>query len=426
VSLPDESGAPPHDPESGSGRDPLTEPAGPLHGIRVIDFGRFIAIPYAGVALADMGADVIKVEDPDHADDARRTGPHFLGGESLYYLSLNWGKRSLAVRLTKPEGRAIVLDLVASADAVMDNFRPGVMAKLGLDHAALSAVNPRIITCALTGFGETGTYAARPGYDYTLQAVAGAMSLTGEPGGPPGKAGVSYVDHSGGLAAALAVCAAIIARDRSGVGRHVDLGLVDTQISMLSYLAGWTLNAGMTLERTAHAAHQSLVPAQNFATRDGWVSVFVGNDPAWNRLTTVLVSEQLRDARYARNEGRLEHRDELIALLAVEFATLPTLEWVNELMAAGVPCAPVNSVADALASPPVRERHLVESAHNDRYGEYQHAAGPIPALGGAGLVGGPPLGNDSVAVLRDIGYSASAIDRLIADGTVVTAPPSRG
>ncbi|MHB8489365.1 MAG: CaiB/BaiF CoA transferase family protein [Candidatus Dormibacteria bacterium] len=396
-------------------------PDGPLHGVRVIDFGRFIAIPYAGVALADMGADVIKVEDPDHDDDARRTGPHFQGGESVYFLALNWGKRSLAVRLTRPEGYDIVLRLVASADAVIDNFRPGVMAKLGLDHAALVDVNPRIVTCSLTGFGETGSHAAYPGYDYTLQAFAGAMSLTGEPGGPPGKAGLSYVDHSGGLAAALAVCAALIERDRTGTGRHVDLGLVDTQISMLSYLAGWTLNANTTLERTTHGAHHSLVPAQNFATLDGWMSIFVGNDPAWNRLTGVLANEQLHDSRFARNQGRFDHRRELIPLLSAEFVTRPTLEWVDALMACGVPCAPVNTVAEALASPPARERHLVESAHNAGYGEYLHAAGPIPALGGAGSVGAPPLGNDSADVLRDIGYTDSVIERLIAEGTVLTA-----
>ena len=399
----------------------MTRAPGPLHGIRVIDFGRFIAVPYAGVALADMGADVIKVEDPDHDDDARRTGPHFQGGESMYFLALNWGKRSLAVRLTRPEGHEIVLKLVASADAAIDNFRPGVMAKLGLDYAALAAVNPRIVTCSVTGFGETGAYAAFPGYDYTLQAFAGAMSLTGEPDGPPGKAGISYVDHSGGLAAALAVCAAIIERNRTGTGRHVDLGLVDTQISMLSYLAGWMLNADMTLERTTHSAHLSLVPAQNFPTLDGWVSVFVGNDPAWNRLTAVLENHALRDQRFARNQGRFEHRRELIPLLSAEFATRPTLQWVDQLMACGVPCAPVNTVADALASPPARERHLVESAGNPAYGEYRHAAGPIPSLGEAGSVGAPPLGNDTARVLRDIGYSDAVIDRLIADGTVLAA-----
>jgi len=403
------------------GANPLTRADGPLKGIRVIDFGRFIAVPYAGVALADMGADVIKVEDPDHDDDARRTGPHFLGGESMYFLALNWGKRSLAVRLTRPEGHEIMLKLVASADVVIDNFRPGVMAKLGLDHAALAAVNPRIVTCSVTGFGETGAYAAYPGYDYTLQAFAGAMSLTGEPGGPPGKAGLSYVDHSGGLAAALAVCAAIIGRDRAGTGCHVDLGLVDTQISMLSYLAGWTLNAGMNLERTTSGAHHSLVPAQNFATLDGWVSVFVGNDATWHRLSDFLENHELRDSRFATNRGRLEYRNELIPLLSAEFSTQPTMQLVDHLMARGVPCAAVNTVADALASPPARERHLVESAHNPIYGEYRHAAGPIPSLGTGGAVGAPPLGNDTTDVLRDIGYADSAIERLIASGTVLTA-----
>ena len=254
----------------------------------MLDLGHFIAGPYAATILADLGADVIKVEDPDRIDDARRTGPHFQNGESVYFLSLNWGKRSLAVRMSSDRGRALMLDLARSADVVLDNFKPGVMAKLGLDHDALIRINPRLITCSLTGFGETGSLAARPGYDYTVQALAGAMSLTGEPDGPPAKAGVSYVDHSGGLTAALAICAALFERERTGRGRHIDLGLFDTQISMLTYLAGWTLNSNAHLERTAHSAHQSMVPAQNFATSDGWISVFAGHDRNWTQLTLAL------------------------------------------------------------------------------------------------------------------------------------------
>jgi crotonobetainyl-CoA:carnitine CoA-transferase CaiB-like acyl-CoA transferase len=393
----------------------------PLNGVRVLDLGRFIAAPYAGLTLADLGADVIKVEDPDHPDDARYTGPHFVGHESLYFLSLNWDKRAIGIRLGRPRGRQVFLDLAASADVVLDNYRPGVMSLLGIDHAVLSALNQRIVTCSLTGFGETGALAGRPGYDYTLQAFAGAMSLTGEPDGPPGKAGISYVDHSGGLAASLAVCAALLERERSGLGQHVDLGLIDTQISMLSYLAAWTINAGASMERTPHAAHHSIVPAQNFGTRDGWVSVFVGNDRIWSRLIAALGSSELTDPTYATNAGRLAKRGIVLTLLEAEFIRRPTAYWVELLTLNGVPCAAVQSVEEALASPPITERRLLKTATNPFYGDYRHVAGPVPAQGGAGATGAPVLGQHTESVLREVGYTADTIADLLNDGTVVQA-----
>jgi crotonobetainyl-CoA:carnitine CoA-transferase CaiB-like acyl-CoA transferase len=364
---------------------------------------------------------VIKIEDPDHVDDARLTGPHFQGGESVYFLSLNWGKRSLAVRLASPRGRDVMHHLARSADVILDNYKPGVMAKLGLDHEQLIRINPRLITCSLTGFGETGSLSGRPGYDYTVQALAGAMSLTGEPGGSPAKAGISYVDHSGGLAAALAVCAALLERERTGRGRHIDLGLFDTQISMLSYLAGWTLNSDAHPERTANSAHQSLVPAQNFATSDGWISVFAGHDRNWRQLTLALGDDRLHDPAYATNAGRLEHRSDVLALVAEDFATLTTDESMQRLVARGVPCAPVNTVPEALATPTVAERGLVREVDHHRYGRFLHVAGPVPALGGNTSEGAALLGEHSRDVLRDLGYDSAVIDELVKDGTVVTA-----
>ncbi len=397
------------------------ERGGALGGVRVLDLGHFIAGPYAATILADLGADVIKVEDPDRIDDARRTGPHFQNGESVYFLSLNWGKRSLAVRMSSDRGRALMLDLARSADVVLDNFKPGVMAKLGLDHDALIRINPRLITCSLTGFGETGSLAARPGYDYTVQALAGAMSLTGEPDGPPAKAGVSYVDHSGGLTAALAICAALFERERTGRGRHIDLGLFDTQISMLTYLAGWTLNSNAHLERTAHSAHQSMVPAQNFATSDGWISVFAGHDRNWTQLTLALGDGRLLDPAYATNAGRLAHRTEVLALIAEDFAALTTADSVERLAARGVPCAPLNTVEQALATPTVAERGLIAEVEHERYGRFRHVAGPVPALGGNSTAGAALLGEHSREVLLELGYDAATIDELVANGTVATA-----
>jgi crotonobetainyl-CoA:carnitine CoA-transferase CaiB-like acyl-CoA transferase len=391
---------------------------GPLAGLLVLDLCHFLAGPYATLALADLGADVIKVEDPDHPDEARRVGPVFRGADSVYFMSLNWGKRSLGVRLADPQGHALVLDLVRRADVVVDNYKPGVMAKLGLDHASLAAVNPAIITCSLTGFGETGAEAGRPGYDYTIQARAGVMSLTGEPDGPPGKAGISYVDHSGGLAAALAVTAAVVQRHRTGVGRHVDLALYDVQVSMLSYLAAWTLNSDYVPDRQPSGAHPSIVPAQTFATKDGHVAIFVGNDPMWARLVGALDDPSLGDPVYKTNAGRLAHRDALLDRLAGLLSAEPSAHWVATFESVGVPCERVNSLAEALTDPILSARSLVSCSDTEE-GSYRHVRGPVPLDPAAGRRVAPRLGADSVGVLAELGVDQGQIERLLAAGVIV-------
>lgn len=393
---------------------------GPLAGIRVLDFCHFLAGPYATMILADLGAEVIKVEDPDRPDEARSLGPHFVDGQSLYFASLNWGKRSVGARLSRPEGRALVLDLVGRADVIVDNFRPGVMAKIGLGEENLRAANPRIVTCSLSGFGETGPYSSRAGYDYTIQALAGVMSLTGEPDGPPGKAGISYVDHSGGMAAALAVCAALVERDRTGTGRHVDLGLFDVQASMLTYLAAWQLNVGAEPQRTANAAHPSLVPAQTFATRDGHLSIFVGNDPMWARLVAALGDERLADPAYSTTGGRHENRTTLIALLEEILRTDGCDHWAETLHQHGVPCAPVNTIGHALSEPQVAARDLVCTASHPSYGDYQHMRGPLPAMGGqAATRGAPLLGENTQELLEELGWDTARIENVVSAGIAV-------
>lgn len=378
-------------------------PDSPLAGVRVLDLCHFLAGPYATMILAELGADVIKIEDPDHPDEARTVGPYFQDGQSLYFAALNRGKRS--VRANPKQDKELIRALLRSADVVVDNFRPGVMAKLGMDADTVAGINPAVITCSLSGFGATGPYAQRVGYDYTIQALAGVMSMTGEPDGPPGKAGISYVDHSGGLAVALAVCAALVQRGRTGTGRHIDLALFDVQTSMLTYLAAWSLNQGYEPQRVASGAHPSLVPAQTFAAKDGHLSLFVGNDAMWQRLVTALDVPELSARDYASTAGRSQHRDTVLGILTSVFATADTAHWIERLMAAGVPCAPVNNLGDALRDPQVLARDLVLTATHPDYGDYACVRGPLPAMAGGDVHRGAPLlGEHTAEVLREIGY----------------------
>jgi crotonobetainyl-CoA:carnitine CoA-transferase CaiB-like acyl-CoA transferase len=390
----------------------------PLEGIRVLELCHFLAGPYCGFVLADLGADVVKVEDPSHPDDARSMGPHYQGEQSLYFLALNTGKRSIGVRLATDDGRAVVEDLVRGADVVIDNYRPGVLTKFGLGHDALHAINPEIITCSLTGYGETGPDAQRAGYDYTIQALAGVMSLAGEPDGPPTKAGISYVDHSGGISAALGVCAALVERSRTGVGSHVDLGLFDVQISMLTYLASWQRNRGADFARTANSAHPSLVPAQNFRSADGHLALFVGNDAMWRRFVDAVGEPALGDERFATREGRLTHRDEVIERVQRVLLTAPSRVWEERLAAAGVACGTVNDVGGALVEPQTLARGLVLSNEHPEYGRYEHVRGPLAAQGARALRPAPLLGEHTGDLLGGLGYPPERVQALRADGIV--------
>ncbi|HZP29677.1 MAG TPA: CoA transferase [Acidimicrobiia bacterium] len=390
----------------------------PLDGIRVLELCHFLAGPYAGLVLADLGADVCKIEDPTHPDDARSMGPYFQGDQSLYFLALNSGKRSVGVRLASDAGRAVVEDLVRAADVVIDNYRPGVLARFGLDHESLHRVNPAVVTCSLTGYGGTGPDAQRAGYDYTIQALAGVMSLAGEPDGPPTKAGISYVDHSGGITAALGVCAALVQRNRTGVGTHVDLALFDVQISMLTYLASWQRNRHAEFTRTASSAHPSLVPAQNFRTADGHLALFVGNDAMWRRLVDVIGDRELASDRFATRTGRLEHRAEVVDRVQRALLTAPGREWEQRLGEVGVACGVVNDVAGALVEAQTTARGLVVHNEHPGYGAYEHVRGPLPGLAHPTLRPAPVLGEHTAEVLGELGYPPERIASLRDAGTV--------
>jgi len=380
----------------------------PLTGVRIVDLCHFLAGPYATSVMAHLGADVVKVEDPAHPDEARQIGPIDDDGLSYYFAALNSGKRAVAVDLARGSGREVLERLVKWADVVVSNYRPGVLEKLRLGREELLSINPAVITCSLTAFGETGSYAHLPGYDYTIQALGGVMDLTGEPGGPPGKAGISYVDHAGGLAAALAVSAALFRRERTGVTEHLDVSLLDVQVSMLTYLASWELNSVVSPQRTASASHPILVPAQNFLAADGFFSLFIGNEKMWRRFTAALADRVLDAPDYSTNAARSEHRSTLLPRLEQIFSQQRVEHWVRLLQSVNVACAPVNTVAEALVDPQVVDRALIR-----RTGGYRYAAGPLPTLEPVTeLRPAPALGESTDEVLGDLGFSSREISDL--------------
>jgi crotonobetainyl-CoA:carnitine CoA-transferase CaiB-like acyl-CoA transferase len=390
-----------------------------LLGVKVLDFCHLLAGPYASMVLGDLGADVIKVEDPHHPDEGRQIGPLLPHGQTLYFASLNWAKRAAAIDFRSDAGRKAVLDLAATADVVIDNSRPGVMRRFGFDHDALAKVNPKIITCSITAFGDSGPYKERPGYDYTVQAMTGVMSLTGDPDGPPGKAGISYVDHSGGLAAALAVSAALLQRNRTGQGQHLDISLLDVQVSMLSYLAAWTLNAGYAPGRVANGGHPSLVPAQCFESSDGYLSLFVGNDGMWSRFVTAFDDARLQDPSLAQVVDRLARKEFIISMLQEKFRTRPTADWVTLMNDHGVACGPVNDLAAGLIDAQVLDRGGVRRSAHPLYGSYEHVGGPFGAPPGGSSGRAAPLpGEHTSEVFTEIGYSKQELERLLALGVL--------
>lgn len=320
---------------------------GPLANIRVADFSRVLAGPYATMLMADLGADVIKVEPPSGDDTRQWAPPRDATGRATYFAAANRNKRSIALDLTDEADRCQALDLATSADVVVENFRPGVMARFGLDHASLSEVNPRVVMCSITGFGS-GPGAGLPGYDLLVQAMGGLMSITGDPDGEPSKVGVALVDVVTGLHALSAVQAALLERTRSGQGQHVEVNLLSSLLSGLVNQASAAVGTGVSPGRSGNA-HPSISPYEPFPTGDGQLVLAVGNDRQFQRLVRVLGEPELAtDDRFATNVARVEHRAELRATLTGVLAARPAQDWAAELSAVGVPAGPINSIGQAI------------------------------------------------------------------------------
>jgi crotonobetainyl-CoA:carnitine CoA-transferase CaiB-like acyl-CoA transferase len=396
-----------------------------LEGLRIVTVSQFGAGPFGTQLLADLGAEVIKVEDPAVGGDvSRQVGPYAAGGDSLYFQSFNRGKKSLTLDLKHPEGQAVLHDLVRVSHAVYNNLRGDLPAKLGLTYAALRDVNPAVVCCSLSGFGATGPRTAEPAFDYLIQGYAGWMSVTGEPDGPPGKCGVSVVDFAGGYASMAALLAGLWDAQRTGVGRDIDISLLDTAVSMLSYFAIWALNRDWQADRVADSGHQSLVPAQNFPTRDGWIVVFCNKEKFWQALVDALgLPEVGRDPRFATFADRLAHKDALLPLLKARFAERTTADWLGRLRGR-VPCAPVNTLAQALQDEQVRARGMILEVEHPEFGRVREVASPVRTAGTvAAPAPAPRLGQHTDAILRDLlQYDPARIAALRASGALGARP----
>lgn len=406
--------------------------AGPLGHIRVLELARVLAGPWAAQTLADLGAEVIKVEKPGVGDDTRAWGPPYAtapdgrqSGESAYFLSTNRGKRSVTIDFVHPEGRRLVQALAARSDVVLENFKTGGLAKYGLDYPSLRPLNPGLVYCSITGFGQTGPYRDKPGYDFMIQGIGGLMSITGEPDGRPGggpmKVGVAVADIFTGLYATIAILGALAHRERTGEGQHIDLALLDSQVAVLANQAMNYLVSGDTPRRLGNA-HPNIVPYQTFAASDGHIIVAVGNERQYARLCEAAGRRDLiSDERFATNSARVDHRDELAAILGEVFRTRSLRQWLDALERVGVPCGPINTIADVFADPQVQARGLRLDLSHPALGSVPSVANPIrySATPISYRSAPPMLGADTDDVLRDLlGLAPAEIERMRKAGIV--------
>lgn len=400
----------------------------PLEDVRIIAIEQYGAGPWGSMHLADLGAEVIKIEEPTSGGDVGRYVPPYAEDEdSLFFESFNRNKRSLSLDLANPRGREVFEELVKHADVVYSNLRGDVPVKIGITYDDLKHLNPAIVCCSLTGFGMTGPRQKQPGYDYVLQGLAGWMDITGEPGGPPTKSGLSLVDYSGGYVAALALLAGLHAARRDGVGMDCDVSLFDTAVAMLNYPAAWHLNAGFEPVRTRHSAHPSLVPFQAFQASDGWMVVGCAKEKFWVRLVEELGHpEWATDPRFDSFAVRQQNRDEVIVLLEAEFLARTVEEWIRDLSAASIPCAPINTVGQALTDEHTIARNLIIETQHPRFGKVHQVASPVRVGAELPTYRRAPLRNEDLAyVMKDVaGFGSERIDELEQAGAFGTPAPS--
>ena len=396
---------------------------GALKGIKVIELAQIMAGPTCGMLLADMGADVIKVEKLPGGDDTRSYTEPSIRGESAAFMILNRNKRGIAVNLKKPGGLEVVKRLLADADVVTENYRKGTLEKLGLGYDVLEKLNPRLIYCAVSGYGRTGPYADKGGFDLIAQGFAGIMSITGEPGGPPAKSGTSIADINAGILAALGIVSALVSRATTGRGQMVETSLMEAAIQQTYWQSAIFFATGRNPGPTG-SAHILTAPYQAFPTKDGWINVGGANQSNWERIVKVIGRPELaEDARFRTNGDRMKNLAALTPLIAERLRSRPSAEWILEFEAMGVPAGPVNKIGDMLGDPQVAARAMVLEVDHPRAGRVKTLGTPIKFSATPGEVtrAAPLLGEHTREVLEGLGYAPAEIDRLREDGAVLLA-----
>ena len=393
----------------------------PLSGIRVLDLSRILAGPYCTMILGDLGAEVIKVERPDGGDDTRTWGPPFTGGESAYYLCCNRNKKSITVDLKNPRGVKLIKEFAKVSDVLVENFTPGLMKRFGLDYETLQGLNPRLIHCSITAYGQDGPYRDRPGYDMVLSAVGGLMWITGPEGGEPCKVGVAITDVLTGCYASGAITASLFWRERSGRGQYIDCSLLDAQVSALANIASNYLTVGKEAQRWG-TAHESIIPYQVFPAKDRPIAIAVANQKLWVSFCKLVGKEGwIDDPRFESNPKRVENRELFLPLVAEVIAQKTCDEWVKLFVEAAIPCGPVNNMQSLFADPQVLHRGMVAEVPHPTIGTLRLAGIPLKYSQTPGAIRLPPplLGEHTNEILTEmLGYSPEMVEELRHQGAV--------
>jgi crotonobetainyl-CoA:carnitine CoA-transferase CaiB-like acyl-CoA transferase len=398
----------------------------PLEDIFVLDLSRILSGPFCTMMLGDMGATVVKVEPPPRGDDTRLWGPPFINGISTYFLSINRNKRSIGLNLKSPQGQEVLWKLVDRADVLVENFRPGVLDKLGFGFAAVSTRNPRLIYASISGYGQTGPYRNRPGYDVVAQGESGIVDLTGEPDRQPVKVGASIADIVAGLYAYQGILLAMLARHRTGKGQHVDIALLDGMISTLTYQAESYFATGKSPKRLG-TRHPSIVPYETFETRDGFVNIGAANEKQWQNLCRALdVADLAFDPRFNTMAGRISNYGELRAILDGRLRTLTRAEAFELLAKYELPVGPINTVAEVLEDPHIHAREMVKELTHPEYGPLRYVGIPVKLSDTPGELQGPPprFGEHNRNVLAELGYDEHGINQLAMSNVIAEAEPA--
>lgn len=390
-----------------------------LEGIKVLDLSRALAGPYCTMLLGDMGADVIKIERPGKGDDSRAWGPPFIEGESAYFLSINRNKKSITLNLKSEKGKEILFKLIKISDVLIETNRPGVMEKLGLSFEEVKKVNPKIVYCSISGFGQTGPYKLRPGFDQVIQGMGGLMSITGEENRPPIKVGVAITDVGAGMYAAIGILAALLRRDKTGKGEYIDVSMLDGTISWLTYQSGRYFASG-EVPKPMGSGHPLIVPYQAFKTKDIYINIAVGNDSLWRKFCETIGLNIADDPKFSTNAKRVENKEELIKILNEILSKKTGKEWLEILNKAGIPCGPIYKLNDIFSDPHVLSRGMVSEIEHPKAGKIKLTGVPIKFKNSPGKIRlhPPLLGENNFEILEEIGYKKEEIEKFREEGVI--------